>query len=150
MAQNTWRDIDPRSLPTIRRPKLYADDNDAYFSRFDGNTRSSPLEDLEALGELLQRLEKLDGLVEEVRRENLVAFNVVAGGLSRKQKERQAGSWWDIAPETLSANELLFLICYPFFDRWGGSWEVRFALSGDLGKYLSLYKRKLQSEPSEG
>ena len=75
----------------------------------------------------------------------MAAFNVINGGL-RQKKQEQDGSFWDLDTKTLSANELLFLVCYPFFDRWGGSWEVRYALSGNLGKYLTLYKRKLQEE----
>ena len=81
--------------------------------------------------------------------EHIVVFNVINGGLRHKMNEQQAECWWDLDPEMLSANELLFLTCYPFFDRWGGSFEVRFALSGDLGKYLSLYRKKLKEETSK-
>lgn len=141
-------DYDPglsEELPPIRCPELYADDNDVYFSEFGGERPLGPLEDIRTLRKLLNRLEKLDGLIRELTRANRGAFNVINDGLRRKKQE-QAGSLWDLDTETLSANELLYMICYPFFDRWGGSWEVRYALSGDLGKYLTLYKCRIQEE----
>ncbi len=152
--RSTLQDHDPellKSMQPINCPELYEDDNDVYFSRFDGSKPYDPLEDVRTLREFLSRLEKLCGFVRKFMTwEHIIAFNVVNGGLRSKQEEQQAESWWDIDPETLTANELLFLICYPFFHRWGGSFEVRFALSGDLGKYLSLYRKKLKEETENG
>lgn len=139
-----------KNMPSIRCPELYADDNDVYFSQFNFKESCSPLEDEETLRELLERVEKLNAVIQRLMTmENVIAFNVIVGDLHHKMNEQQTGSWWDLDPETLSANALLFLTCYPFFDRWGGSWEVRFALTGMLGKYISQYKRKLKSEEDE-
>ena len=151
--RSTLQDHDPELLKSIRPincPELYEDDNDVYFSRFDGSKPYEPLEDVRTLREFLSRLEKLCSFVRRFMTwEHIVAFNVINGGLRDKQQEQQAKSWWNIDPDTLTANELLFLICYPFFRRWGGSFEVRFALSGDLGKCLSLYRKKLKEETED-
>ncbi len=148
MERHNLQEYDPElleNMPPISCPELYADDNDVYFSEFGEGRQSGPLEDIRTLKALLNRLEKLEGLIRKLTRENMAAFNVINGEL-RQKKQEQDGSLWDLDTKTLSANELLFLVCYPFFDRWGGSWEVRYALSGNLGKYLTLYKRKLQEE----
>ncbi len=138
------------SMPTLSYPELFSDDNALYFSEFNEDRPYGPLEDVQALNGFRSRLIKLNGIVRKIlTMENIVNFNIIIGGIHHKEREQHAECWWDLDPETLSANEALYLVCYPFFDRWGGSWEVRFALSGDLGKYLSLYQRKLLEETGQ-
>ena len=122
-------------------PELYEGDTISFFedSAFYG------IDNMQELDEFKRQLERIKSIIEALTPENIVAFNLIAQDLNRKKKEMDVRSWWDLNPETMDSGELLFLICYPFFLRGSGPWEVRFASSGDLAKYLKLYKEKIEA-----
>ncbi|MBE6046130.1 MAG: hypothetical protein E7221_05445 [Clostridiales bacterium] len=62
--------------------------------------------------------------------------------IAQKLRDEHPDEWrYEIAPEELQTEEVLFLIVYPFWSRMGGSFENRFALDGRLGKYLRILKK---------
>lgn len=140
-----WEGMNRRMKP-IRVPGLLDGGDGQYFSRF-GKDRCP--EDAGELREFLGRLDRLREVVYDETHRHMAAFNAIVRGLNRKCDEQDAPGWWGLDTDTLTANEALYLVCYPFFDRWGGSWEARFALRGDLGRYLTLYGEKLMHETGE-
>lgn len=62
--------------------------------------------------------------------------------ISARLRNENSGRWYyEIDPEELQTEEVLFLIVYPFWSRMGGSHEEQFALNGRLGKYLRILKK---------
>ena len=53
--------------------------------------------------------------------------------------------WYEIDTEILSPAQIAFLIIYQFASRMGGSFEVEFAMRGDLKKYVNELKRKVST-----
>lgn len=125
-------------------PELYTDENIEYFSNL-----NREIENLSELYVLEENLKPVRELILKLTDLHLGILNQIAKDLKQKRVYQDVNAWWDLDIDTLTANETLFLISYPFWERWGGSWEVRFACSGDLGKYLSVYKEKIRKEKSE-
>jgi len=120
-------------------PKLVRDDVIDFFKQYDGERLP---EDAEELEELSGRLRELNIIISEILSENMMIFSALLQNLNTKAKEI-GKSRYDLTAEELSINDVLITICYPFFDRFGGSFEARFALSGDLIRYLRMYKEKI-------
>ena len=122
-------------------PELYEGDTISFFE----DIAFYGLDTMQELDELKRQLERLKSIIEPLTPENVIPFNFIAKELNKKKEEQGVRSWWELDTDELDSGEVLFLVCYPFFLRGSGPWEVKFALSGDLAKYLKLYKEKIEA-----
>lgn len=125
-------------------PQLYSEENIGYFTQLNYFPR-----DMHELKELCDMLQPVTDCVVNWPEANGRPINVILseiGKLRHKAKEQKLESFWDLDTDALCANEVLCILSFPFCSRMGSSWEVEFACSGRLGKYLKLYKEKIEEE----
>lgn len=65
--------------------------------------------------------------------------------IAKSIREIKSPGWYEIDTEILSPAQIAFLIIYPFASRMGGSFEVEFAMRGDLKKYVNELKKKVST-----
>ncbi len=61
--------------------------------------------------------------------------------VKKLRNEHPDRGFYEIDPETLQSDEVLFLTIYPFWNRVHECFFEEFALDGSLGKYLRLLKK---------
>jgi len=129
------------AMPDFIYPELVADEIIEFFEQYNGQKKP---EDIEELNELANKLNELSEIVFKIHGEKMMVLSVLLRGLNIKADELGKNRY-DLNSEEMSINDVLMTICYPFFDRWGGSFEARFTIEGHIAKYLKMYKEKISS-----
>jgi len=126
-------------IPDFIYPELVTDEIVGFFEQYNGQKQP---EDIEELNEMANKLNELREIVFKIHGENMMVLSILLRGLNIKAEELGKNRY-DLSAEEMTINDVLMTICYPFFDRWGGSFEARFAIEGHMAKYLKMYKEKI-------
>ena len=128
--------------------KADAEDVDSIFSRYFrivdgiwlGNLVRHLLEKTMPVSEVTSNEDEIKGYLCFVQSddEDSRIFEIV-----KSIRELNNPGWYQIDTEILSPEQIAFLIIYPFASRMGGSFEVEFAMRGDLKKYINELKKKV-------
>ena len=127
------------ALPVFIYPELADERMINFFGIYNGEYMP---EDVQALDELSNTLKELESRIFAIHEENRSFFGPLMQARNRKAKEL-GKPWYDLSAEEMTVNDVFITICYPFFERMMGSFEARFALSGELGKYMKMYREKI-------
>ena len=128
-------------IPDQIYPELVTDDFIKFFSRYDGKYIPEDIEELNALSE---KLTEFSEIVFRIYSSRIGIFYKLLRNLNAKAEDQYGKSRYELTAEEMTINDVLIKIFYPFFARWGGSWEARFALQGMLIKYLKMYREKIE------
>ena len=128
-------------IPDQIYPELVTDDFIKFFSRYDGKHIPEDIEELNALSE---KLTEFSEIVYRIYSSRIGIFYVLLRSLNAKAEDQYGKSRYKLTAEEMTINDVFITIFYPFFKRWGGSWEARFALEGMLIKYLKMYREKIE------
>ena len=128
-------------IPDQIYPELVTDDFIKFFSRYDGKYIPEDIEELNALSE---KLTEFSEIVYRIYSSRIGIFYVLLRSLNAKAEDQYGKSRYELTAEEMTINDVFITIFYPFFKRWGGSWEARFALEGMLIKYLKMYREKIE------
>ena len=129
-------------IPDQIYPELVTDDFIKFFSRYDGKYIPEDIEELNALSE---KLTEFSEIVYRIYSSRIGIFYVLLRSLNAKAEDQYGKSRYELTAEEMTINDVFITIFYPFFTRWGGSWEARFALEGMLIKYLKMYREKIET-----
>ena len=128
------------ALPVFIYPELADEKMINFFAIYNGEYMP---EDVQALDELSNTLKELESRIFAIHEENRSSFGPLMQARNRRANEL-GKPWYDLSAEEMTVNDVFITICYPFFERMMGSFEARFALSGELGKYLKMYREKIE------
>ena len=127
------------ALPVFIYPELADERMINFFAIYNGEYMP---EDVQALDELSNTLKELESRIFAIHEENRSFFGPLMQARNRRANEL-GKPWYDLSAEEMTVNDVFITICYPFFERMMGSFEARFALSGELGKYMKMYREKI-------
>lgn len=127
------------ALPVFIYPELADERMINFFGIYNGEYMP---EDVQALDELSNTLKELESRIFTIHSENRSSFGPLLQARTRRADEF-GKPWYELTAEEMTVNDVFITICYPFFERMMGSFEARFALSGELGKYLKMYREKI-------
>ena len=127
-------------LPLFIYPELADERMINFFGIYNGEYIP---EDVQALDELSNTLKELESRIFTIHSENQSSFGPLLQARNRRANEL-GKPWYDLSTEEMTVNDVFITICYPFFERMMGSFEARFALSGELGKYMKMYREKIK------
>ena len=128
-------------IPDQIYPELVTDDFINFFARYDGKYIPENIEELNALS---AKLTEFREVVDRIYPRLIAILSRLLQSLNAKAEDQYGKSRYKLTAEEMTINDVLITIFYPFFNRWGGSWETRFALEGMLIKYLKMYKEKIE------
>ena len=127
------------ALPVFIYPEFADEKMINFFAIYNGEYMP---EDVQALDELSNTLKELESRIFAIHEENRSSFGPLMQARNRRANEL-GKPWYDLSAEEMTVNDVFITICYPFFERMMGSFEARFALSGELGKYMKMYREKI-------
>ena len=127
------------ALPVFIYPELADEKMINFFAIYNGEYMP---EDVQALDELSNTLKELESRIFAIHEENRSFFGPLMQARNRRANEL-GKPWYDLSAEEMTVNDVFITIYYPFFERMMGSFEARFALSGELGKYMKMYREKI-------
>ena len=127
------------ALPVFIYPELADEKMINFFAIYNGEYMP---EDVQALDELSNTLKELESRIFAIHEENRSSFGPLMQARNRRANEL-GKPWYELSAEEMTVNDVFITIYYPFFERMMGSFEARFALSGELGKYMKMYREKI-------